>query len=83
MNKPTIGRIVHYNPSLTDVAKMDAASVLNGGCNRPNKLAAIVTAVWSDSCVNLRVVCDGNLDLWITSANIGDQPGQWNWPVIN
>lgn len=42
--------------------------------------AAIVTAVWSDNCVNLQVILDGNDSLWATSRSAGDQPGCWSWP---
>jgi len=79
--KPTIGRIVHYEVLPEDKLKMAAARYINGGCNDSDKCPAIITAVWSDNCVNLRVIADGNLDLWKTSVNQGDQPGQWSWPV--
>ena len=79
--KPTIGRIVNYATTNEDKSKMEAASKINGGCNKAEVLPAIVVAVWSENCINLRVIADGNLDLWKTSANQGDQPGQWSWPV--
>ncbi len=81
--KPAIGRIVHYSPTLSDEKRMEAAQLLNKGCNgNKSKLPAIIVAVWSDTCVNLRVLCDGDLTLWNTSVNKGDDTGQWNWPVI-
>lgn len=80
--KPTIGRVVIYNTTDADKAKMEAASKINGGCNVQDKLPAIIVAVWGDECVNLKVVTDGNLDLWVTSSLKGDQPMNWNWPVI-
>lgn len=49
MTKPTIGRTVHYHPSANDA--------IHRGRDKP--LAAIVTTVWSDTCVNLTVF-DGN-----------------------
>lgn len=52
MIKPTVGRVVHYRPGNADI---DGAMVRNG--DQP--LAAIITCVWSDSCVNL-VVFDAN-----------------------
>ena len=79
--KPTIGRIVIYNTTEADKAKMRAAG-LNGTCNVQDILPAIIVAVWSDECVNLKVITDGILDLWVTSALKGDQPMNWNWPVI-
>jgi len=78
---PTIGRIVVYNTTDADKAKMEAASKINGGCNVQSQLPAIVVAVWSDNCVNLKVITDGNLDLWVTSSLQGDEPSNWNWPV--
>lgn len=80
--KPTIGRVVIYNTTEADQAKMRAAGTLNGGCNVQDKLPAIIVAVWSETCVNLKVIADGNLDLWVTSANQGDALGNWDWPVI-
>lgn len=73
--EPTIGRIVHFNMS------DDARSRVNG--NKQDKLPAVIVAVWGPTCVNLKVITDGVNDLWITYANQGDQPGQWNWPVQN
>ena len=80
--KPTIGRIMLYHTKEEDRAKMRAASILNNGCNVHTQLPAVVVAVWGETCVNLKVICDGNLDLWVTSSNLGDQPGNWEWPVI-
>ena len=48
MIKPTVGRVVHYHPA---PGEMTAAT------GQP--LAAIITCVWSDTCVNL-VVFDAN-----------------------
>jgi hypothetical protein len=75
--KPSIGRIVIYNTTEDDRTKMKEA-----GCNKQEKLPAIIVSVWSESCVNLRVLCDGNMDLWKTSSSQGDIPSNWNWPVI-
>lgn len=51
-------------------------------CNVQDKLPAVITAVWGDECVNLKVIVDGCFDLWITSALKGDNPMNWNWTVI-
>lgn len=80
--KPTIGRIVIYNTSDVDKEKMKAVNLLNGNCNVQDKLPAVITAVWGDECVNLKVIVDGCFDLWVTSALKGDNPMNWNWPVI-
>lgn len=79
---PTIGRVVIYNTTDTDKAKMKAASAINGGCNVQDKLPAIIVAVWSEECVNLKVITDGNLELWVTSSMKGSAPRNWEWPEI-
>lgn len=47
--KPTIGRIVHY------VQEKPASYQPKDGPNVLVNLPAIITAVWSDTCVNLQV----------------------------
>jgi len=47
---------------------------------------AIIVAVWSDTCVNLRVMLDGTDEFWALSRNPvsmddSDIPGRWFWPV--
>lgn len=70
MNKPTVGRIVHY-------WVVDAY-----GHIIPR--AAIITCVWSDSCVNLHVFGDGStaepVDMKPTSVSEGNIPNCWSWP---
>jgi hypothetical protein len=80
MNIPTIGRIVTYKTTEDDRAKM--ISIPN--CNVQNELPAIIVKAWGeteDSCVNLKVLLDGQGDIWKTSAGRGDGEGNWNWPV--
>lgn len=80
--KPTIGRIVHF------VQKR-----IYGSPEQPLiTLPAIITAIWSDTCVNLMVFTDGtNSDdsntvncKWITSSNLDEsenpQERTWHWP---
>ena len=75
---PTIGRIVIYNSTKDEKEQMR----LNGA-NIQNQLPAVVVAVWSDTCVNLKVITDGpkGTELWKTSALLGESEGNWNWPV--
>ena len=40
----------------------------------------IITAVWSDSCVNGKVILDGSDSYWVTSVLQGDQEFNWQWP---
>lgn len=80
--KPTIGRIVVYNTT-EEQRKVMAENNRQGVANVQSQLPAIIVAVWSDTCVNLKVIQDGyQLDNWIKSANQGDNEGNWDWPVI-
>ena len=72
MSTPTIGRIVHYH------VPRDSAPL--GGGNHADVAPAVIVAVWSATCVNLKVLTDGPADVWKTSIVEGDQPGQWSWP---
>lgn len=75
MQKPTVGRIVHYRSDRPQDPK---------GQPYP----AVITHVWSDECVNLHVLGDGSFPLvrqtpphaMPTSVTLGDGPGQWSWP---
>lgn len=77
--KPTIGRMVIYNTSDQDRKLME----YHPSCNVQKQLPATMVAVWSDTCVNLKVNCDGNLELWKTSVNLGEGECSWSWPVIS
>jgi hypothetical protein len=51
----------------------------NDGDNSPEKLPAIIVAVWGSNCVNLKVICDGLQNMWVTSAIQGNGEREWNW----
>jgi hypothetical protein len=70
LQKPSIGRIVIYHFPASDI------NLNNGLLVAP----AIITAVWGDTCVNLKVLADNAHDQWLTSRNLGEGPGQWSWP---
>jgi hypothetical protein len=47
------------------------------------EVAAVIVAVWGNtpgSCVNLKLLLDGNFDHWVTSVGLGTEPGTWSWP---
>lgn len=83
--KPTIGRIVHYFPTADD-SKALMAMGGNYGLDRP--IPGVIVAVWSDTCVNLKLLTDGPYDLWKTSVSqrtgepTEENPQQytWDWP---
>lgn len=79
--KPSIGRIVHY------VAKRPFPN----GQSETVHVPAIITAVWTDTCVNLQVFSDGTNShangvstAWETSRTLDGsatpQVGTWHWP---
>jgi hypothetical protein len=83
--KPTIGRIVHY------VQEKPLWAQPPGGPTQMVHLPGIIVAVWSDTCVNLKVFTDEtNSDeqntlpiKWITSVTMdesGTQARSWHWP---
>ncbi|MFJ8153979.1 hypothetical protein [Streptomyces sp. NPDC094468] len=62
MPKPTIGRIVQF---AMDPAQNNGADVA----------PAIITRVWSDTCVNLRVLADSHAVDWKTSVPLFESRG--------
>ena len=76
--KPTLGRIVIYHTTKQDREEMR----LHPECNIQEHLPAIIVAVWSDTCVNLKVIYDGNINVWKTSVTLGDGEYNWSWPEI-
>lgn len=76
--KPVIGQIVHYKTADHDLSAFSPqGNVFKAGLILP----AIVVAVWSDTCANLKVIGDGPSDAWLTSRTQGDGEGQWQVPL--
>jgi hypothetical protein len=69
--KPTIGRIVHF---YTGVPGYQA----NGAGEGP--YAAIITQVWSDTCVNLMVFPGSAVPFPVTSV-VSDEDAMCSWRV--
>ena len=57
--KPTVGRIVHFKSA-------DASQMGNGA----EVVPAIITRVWSDTCVNLTVMRDFDQPLVLASVQL-------------
>lgn len=66
--KPSIGRIVHYHSHGSP-----------NGQHKPEPRAAIVTAVHTDTVVDL-MVCNPTGLYFDRSTVQGEGPGQWSWP---
>lgn len=85
--KPTIGHVVILTISEEQAKKINEHRAVNSRVLGGNVAQAgeqyplIVTAVWSESCLNGQAMLDGNDTLWITSAQQGDAHGQWRWPT--
>jgi hypothetical protein len=76
--KPTLGRIVIYHTTEQDREEMR----LNPECNVQKDLPAIIVGIWSDECVNLKVIYDGDINVWKTSVTEGTGEYNWSWPEI-
>lgn len=75
---PSVGRIVHYTPPD------------QGTAGKSQAYPAVITHVWSDTCVNLQVFNDGSYPLPAegcnpTSVSLAGDPNSptgrtWCWP---
>ncbi len=83
---PTIGRIVHYKLSDSDVGIIEQRRGPGVGGNQVlagQNYPALIVRTWGDtpeSAVQLQVFLDGNDTYWATSRVSGHAPGQWIWP---
>lgn len=59
--KPSIGRVVIFRMA-------DIAPPINGSREHP----AMITAVHSETSVNLKVLCDGPQTPWVTSVEFSE-----------
>ncbi len=88
--KPTIGRIVHYYEGDYEAPDGFTAKEHWPGTNGHRDHPAIVTAVWSDTCVNLMVFFDAKgpevrasrceLPDAVFAAGIHCANSGWRWP---
>jgi hypothetical protein len=88
MMQPTIGRILIYRLSDSDIKQINDGP--QGNLNTHSvgqELPLIVCVVWPDEFgqgkagVNGWLFLDGGRSLWLTSVGEGDGNGQWHWPV--
>lgn len=68
MEKPTIGRIVHYISYGTP-----------NGEFKPQHRAAIITAVWRNGTVDLAILNPSGM-YFNLRVKKGEREGQWHWP---
>lgn len=64
--KPSIGRIVHFNRKSGDTVVQEPA---------------LIVAVHNDECVNLVAWNSGGTQNTETSVLLGEGEGRWNWPA--
>lgn len=67
--KPSVGRIV--------LVPTTALQLGPGGNNSADVAPAIITRVWNDGLVNVRVLLDGNDTLWKTSIPLHGGPDEY------
>lgn len=79
MQKPSTGQIVHFKPQayLRDEWSKYGASIDEG-----QLLPAVIVRVWDNTCVNLRVLLDGDATPWVTSSMMGEGCYEWRWPSL-
>lgn len=77
MNTPTVGRIVHYTPTVDQLEMFNGATVL----------PAIIVKVNDEAngIVNLKVFNNGHADRFLKDMYQAAEPtpGGWHWPVKN
>jgi hypothetical protein len=73
-----LGDVVFYNTTKEEREVMG----FHSNCNVAFLLPAIVVAVLSQTCLNIKVFCDGDLDIWKTSVLKGDNEMNWNFLLI-
>lgn len=71
MPTPTVGRIVMFKTR----GSLDSVFP-------PRDFAAIITRVYDNNVVSVASFGETGIRFEI-SVSQGDQPGQWNWPVIS
>lgn len=69
---PTIGRIVIYKVGKEDQSELHSIDV--------KELPAVIVRVWTETCVNLKILTDGPVDVWKTSVVQGTGEYSWSWP---
>lgn len=76
--KPSVGRIVSFYPQESDLDSR------GNGIEVGQPIPAVITRVWSDTVVNLRVLADSSGSLpWRTSVTLRTNPDHvfsWAWP---
>jgi hypothetical protein len=77
IQRPTVGRHVLYTPTAAERDEWAGNPIAPG-----EQLPAVIVAVWSDECVNLRVLQDGPDVPWVTSVPLGTGEYTWQWPDI-
>ena len=70
-----VGMIVKYKTTEADQSKMaEHRSV----CNVKEELPAVIVAVWPNDVVNLKVLLDGQGEIWQTSVLQGEEIGEYS-----
>lgn len=87
---PTVGRIVHYYPTNTELIQFAsdaqrAGSLLHGVHLGKTPVAGVITASTPDDRVNLRLLLDSSaIPPRVTQVLYSEAPfvGRWSWPPL-
>lgn len=75
--KPTIGRIVHYHVTQSNVEHCARLGIIYSvGDIAP----MLITRLYAEGHVNGQVYFDGPDVLFALGVGEGTKPGQWSWP---
>lgn len=90
---PTVGRVVQYSLTRTDVLRVTGRRQYSSGhpvefegnvVHTGEVYPMVIVRVWGDeptSAVNGQVLLDGNDATWVTSVTQGDGEGHWWYPA--
>jgi hypothetical protein len=75
MQTPSIGRIVVYTAERNSPEALPNNTLL---------MPAIITKVWPDGEVNLKILCDGPQNTWRSCVpySESEEINTWHWPII-
>lgn len=83
---PTLGRIVYYKLSKSDVAairhKRALLRITANEVHQGQVFPMMIVAVWGDTplaAINGQVILDGYDTFWATSVHLGQNEGQYDW----
>lgn len=76
---PTIGRIIHYVITESDIARIP----WGGGNAAPGQVVpAIVVSDVGNGALSLHAFPEAQTSVWVYARGEGTEAGQWSWPPV-